>query len=127
MTRYVMERKGKDRNIQHIPKIRGILSGIDYDSIIVWDLDNTILQSRYELGSDQWYGALLGIAQAQLGPKFCLDVLNKTYNEVQSLVDVQKVEHDTIKLINYFHQMGISQWLVTARNTGLYETTQRQL
>lgn len=127
MTRDVLERKGKDRNIEHIPNIRGILSGISYDSVIVWDLDNTILQSRHELGSDQWYGALLGIAQAQLGPKFCLEVLNTTYNQVQSLVDVQKIEHDTIKLIDYFNRIGISQWLVTARNTGLYETTQRQL
>lgn len=122
-----MGNKGIAREIKSISNMRNMLSGISYDSVIVWDLDNTILQSRHELGSDQWFGVLLAIAKSQLGVNFKFQLMQNLYNQVQSLVDIDVIEHDTIKIIKYLHRIGVPQWLVTARNLELREVTLRQL
>jgi Protein of unknown function (DUF2608) len=122
-----MINKGVERTIAHIPEMRAILSGLSYDSIVVWDMDNTILKSRHELGSDQWFGALVGIAKTKHGAQFEFDLLITTYNQVQAFTELVEIEEKTIKIIERLHRIGIPQILLTARNGELFEVTMRQL
>lgn len=122
-----MFQKGEERTVAHIPEMREILSSLSYDSVVVWDADNTLFKSRQELGSDQWFGALLGIAKTKHGAQFEFDLMKTTYNQVQAFTEVVEIERKTIRMIKMLNRIGIPQILLTARNDELFEVTVRQL
>ncbi len=35
--------------------MRTILKHVSFDSVLLFDLDNTVIESQSELGSDQWF------------------------------------------------------------------------
>ena len=122
-----MIQKGVERTVAHIPEMREILSSLSYDSVVVWDADNTLFKSRHELGSDQWFGALLGIARTKHGNQFEFDLMKTTYNQVQAFTEVVEIEQKTIRMIKMLNTIKIPQILLTARNAELFQVTYRQL
>ena len=118
----------QSRQIIEIHEVREILKHISFDTIVFWDLDNTVLQSKYHLGSDQWFCHLLSLAIQQLGHSN--EVINQViaiYHSVQERILSIPVEHATVKIIFLLHEIGIPQGVVTARGQCLRDATMRQL
>lgn len=118
----------QSRQIIEINEVRHILKHISFDTVIFWDLDNTILQSKYDLGSDQWFCTLVSIAITQAGHH--RDVIAKVvaiYHAVQERILSMPVEDATSKIIFLLHAIGIPQGVITARGQVLKEATLRQL
>ena len=118
----------QSRQIIEIHEVREILKHISFDTIVFWDLDNTVLQSKYHLGSDQWFCQLLSLAIQQLGHSN--EVINQViaiYHSVQERILSIPVEHATLKIIFLLHEIGIPQGVVTARGQFLRDATMRQL
>lgn len=116
-------------HIFQIHSIKELLTSrhIQPNSVIYWDLDNTVYQPTKELGSDQWFEHFFLIAKSKLAASFQFELMLKTYNAIQAHVDVTHVEPQTIKIIKYLNAMGIQQGFLTARNNDLEQITIQQL
>lgn len=100
---------------------------ITQDTLVVFDIDNTILEPVQMLGSDQWFSASIldmrywGWAEA--------DVVSKVIREweaVQEKSAVQAVEASTPALIRELQGRGIAVMALTARTETSRSSTFRQ-
>lgn len=116
-------------NIHHIQNVKSLLQSkkISFNSTIFWDLDNTVFQSKKELGSDQWFCGFHHLAKTKLGSHFKMEYMIATYNAVQAHVEATHVEEKTVTIIKYLAAAGIPQGFITARNLDLKTITQNQL
>jgi hypothetical protein len=108
---------------------REVLKLIQYNSWLVLDLDNTVMEPRCELGSDQWFVELNKHA-CQLMPNNKEDAIALSvalYHEVQHHLKVKAIELNAIKMIKYVQAIGIPVIALTARGNVLKKTTKRQL
>ena len=114
--------------IKEIYHIRDILNLIHYDTWVIWDLDNTIIQARHELGSEMWFTVLMAetIRRFNHDAVFVRMAL-ELYNYVQHLTHTEPAELNVVKIINRLHEIGIPQMIVTSRSELLKHTTLRQL
>jgi hypothetical protein len=114
--------------IKEIYHIRDILNSIHYNSWVIWDLDNTIIQARHELGSDMWFTVLMAetIRRYNHDAVFVRLAL-ELYNYVQHLTHTEPAELNVVNIINRLHEIGIPQMIVTSRSEALRHTTLRQL
>ncbi|GGI89032.1 DUF2608 domain-containing protein [Legionella impletisoli] len=108
--------------------IKDILKHVHYNSYVLFDLDNTVMQSQIELGSDQWFEYLLRHTLSQISdPNLAATMVFAIYNEIQKIVKTTVVEQSTIKLIQAFQDIGLPVIAITARGKCLHEPTVRQL
>jgi hypothetical protein len=122
---YQLEEKS---TIQEIHQIRDILTCIHYNTWVIWDLDNTIIQSRHELGSDMWFTFLIAYTIKRFNnDPFYVKLALDLYNHVQFLTHTEPAELPVVKIINYLREIGVPQLIVTARSEVLKTTTIRQL
>jgi hypothetical protein len=109
--------------------IRDILKLISFDSWVLLDLDNTVMESLLELGSDQWFTQLIEHAcQLQPGntPSAVAEVIT-IYHAVQHHIRTKAVEPSVVNLIKALQDCGIPVIGLTARDRSLIDTTFRQL
>lgn len=98
---------------------------------VIFDLDETIMETVQALGSDQWFNAYF----AQLcehykdqrdGNKRALCETVELYNNIHKLSNVKAVEEDTVKVIAQLHSK-YNVLALTARGAEIEEATLRQL
>lgn len=104
------------------------LKKISYNTTLLLDLDNTVMESQIELGSDQWFVRLCVNAVNELPPeKKPVELVIALYHEVQKLVRTQAVEPLMVKLIRFAQDIGLTVIAITARDVCLKDATVRQL
>jgi hypothetical protein len=124
----MLQRYGVDHPVHEIHQIRQVLNHISFDSLVCWDLDNTLLQAKHELGSDQWFNAMIShVLKKMPSEPLAIQWALSVYTHIQHLTQVQPVEPVVIKMIRLMQEIGIPQYIVTARNNELVDTTLRQL
>ena len=98
------------------------------NDLIVFDLDNTIIQSKQSLASDQWFrGYWSRLKNKGLSEEQILEKIIPVYNAAQNVTDVQIVEESVVGLINNFKTSGAHVIGLTARNHELITPTSRHL
>src|SRR5581483_7132147 len=96
--------------------------------LIIFDLDNTIIHPKTEVGSDQWLEyqakkhAVNGVSIAQ-----AYDTLLPLYFKIQHLIELQLAEHCIADLISELQNGGISIIGLTARSEQIADRTISQL
>lgn len=96
--------------------------------LVVFDIDNTILEPNQTLGSDQWYGYILTkYLQVGMDEDKAIDHAIKDWIPVQQKTNVRAVEASTPRLIRGLQKRGISVMALTARPLQLAEETIDQL
>jgi Protein of unknown function (DUF2608) len=120
--------------IREIKSMSEIISSIDDETLLVFDLDNTLIEPEGNLGSDQWYRYLIrkyveidGLSEKDANAKAM-----KLWNKVQWIIKIKVVENDTPMLIKQQQDpatkirprkiMGF-----TARTPGIADKTLQQL
>lgn len=108
---------------------REILKHIHFDTVVLCDLDNTVMEAKCELGSDQWFGALLKEAFANFPEEKekSLIAALAIYNAIESIVKTQVIEDTTSKIINALQAIGLPVIAITSRGKMLQEATEGQL
>lgn len=97
-------------------------------TLVVFDIDNTLITPTGNLGSDQWFFYLQKIYSLKgLSEKESMDQANLTWNKTQELIKVKAVESDTPSWIEQLQKKGIKTMALTARNTDVADTTKKQL
>ncbi|MDP1603843.1 MAG: DUF2608 domain-containing protein [Legionella sp.] len=117
----------KEQGIHEILSIKTALKKISYDTWLVLDLDNTVMESVMELGGDQWFTSLLDYAMKVLSQKEAMRLALLIYGAVQAHVRTQAVELTIVKIIKALQDIGIPVFALTARDISIKHHTIRQL
>lgn len=109
--------------------IRTLLNYLRFDtSVILFDLDNTVMRPHGYLGSDQWFMRLFELtSQYTENKQACSALVLAIYYEVQHHIAMRAVESIVIKLIAMFHDIGYRVFAITARGGDIESTTWKQL
>ena len=101
----------------------------DYENLwVLFDLDNTVMWPRLELGGDAWFNCLLTHASQQIPHKETATALVvAVYHSVQSHVRTQAVEPETVTFIQELQARGVNVMGLTARDAFISAPTLRQL
>ncbi len=116
-------------SVSESQSILDMLQLISFDTWVVLDIDNTVMEPQFELGSDQWFTKLIEHA-CSLSPNNTIDAVTSViaiYQAVQHHVSTKPVESQVVFLINALQDSGIPLLALTARDGTLIETTCRQL
>jgi Protein of unknown function (DUF2608) len=102
------------------------LDVLDEGSLVIFDLDNTLIEPHQLLGSDQWFEACLRMNKEDYGDKLGFELTLDMYNKIHQSVQVKTVEEKTHDLLNFaakrHHILAL-----TSRGKSLFEATHRQL
>jgi hypothetical protein len=105
-----------------------LLKHIHFDTVVLFDLDNTVMEAQLELGSDQWFVQMCMQVVAKIPEKDkAITWAVALYHEVQKIVRTQAVEEATVKIIRALQDIGIPIIAITARDECLHPATTRQL
>lgn len=115
------------QEIKCLEDIKLILNS-EQSSLILFDIDNTIIKTAQQLGSDQWFDNQLAhrTAQGENSAEAVKNIL-PLYHAVQRATPVQLIEHSTPKLINELRNDGHMVFGFTSRGHELAEATRQQL
>lgn len=116
-------------NIVETQEIKKILDHLeDEHDLVVFDLDNTLIELAHDRGNDQWFSAMLAHAQSHgvdqiAAGKHVLPL----YFELQHSHNLRLVEPDTHQLIEYLKSNGKHVIALTSRSVELKGRTVEQL
>lgn len=126
----MQERRYTEKNFNSIfehNQIKNFLQYCHYNSFIVLDLDNTIVEPSQELGSDQWFEKLLDQA-CKISPGHeTVELIVKLYHAVQHHTILQPVENKVVFLIKALQDIGIPVIALSSRGTPIITPTLVQL
>ena len=114
--------------LREIKTMADIVPAIDTSTVLVFDIDNTLIEPVGQLGSDQWYYYLLkaytrdGMTEAAAEVK-----AGETWTKTLPTVTVKPVETITPQIIREQQKRGIKMMALTARGPEDAEATFLQL
>jgi hypothetical protein len=97
-----------------------ILPYINDQTLLVFDLDNTVMEPVQTLGSDQWFHYLLN-------QSYTVDQAVAIWSQVQPVSEMEAVESITPEIIAQGQLAGLKVMALTARPSSLAQTTENQL
>lgn len=108
--------------------INDISKHIKKDTLVLFDIDNTVMVPCQELGTDQWFHHRIDIyQQAGLHPDDALEKALAEWMCVQNVTRVQLVQSGTDELIKRLQKNGYTIMGFTTRGLGLSTRTVQQL
>jgi hypothetical protein len=97
-------------------------------SLVVFDIDNTLVRPKQTLGSDQWYGDLVKKYSAEgLSENQAIDHAIADWLSVQKKTEVLITEPELIDILAALKSRSIPVMALTARPKELAEATLKQL
>jgi len=98
------------------------------DTLVLFDIDNTLVSPKGVVGTDQWFSYLL---QQKMNEGHevnkALDIILPFYRTVQNVVSEHLAEPIIPDLLNYLRDHAISTLALTARGYGISDRTIEQL
>ena len=114
--------------VQEIRSIHEVQEEITPQTLVVFDIDNTLITPTGNLGSDQWFFYLQKIYTLKgLPEKESAEKATITWNKTQELIRVKAVESETPTWIQQLQKRGIKTMALTARRADVAEVTKKQL
>ena len=111
-----------------IPKMEMLLAHVDERTLVIFDIDNTILEMAQALGSDQWFYHNLEKHRLQgLSSQDALEQLLPIYHTVQNISEVRPVEECTPGIIKDLQKKSLTVMALTTRGRETSGATHRQL
>ncbi|MFA6119038.1 MAG: DUF2608 domain-containing protein [Parachlamydiales bacterium] len=111
--------------IKNISEISEYLLKAD---LVVFDLDNTIMENSQQLGSDQWFDYQINLNQKNgLNYQAALSKTLLQWYEIQAITKVNLVEKEVKRIIDLLQNKKIHLMGLTARNYDLAFSTIKQL
>lgn len=122
--------------VVEVTKMAAIKQAVQPGTVLVFDIDNTLVEASQMYGSDQWFehlvhtgivqGQKLGLPQA-VGKERAIKRAIEIWQPVQKVTTVQPVEKETAGIIEGFQKQGYCTMGLTARPLDIEEATQRHL
>ncbi|MFT4552779.1 MAG: phosphoglycolate phosphatase-like HAD superfamily hydrolase [Chlamydiales bacterium] len=114
--------------VYDIDRMEDIMAVVDESTLVVFDLDNTIMQTKQALGSDQWFSAMLhrGMEEGKDIDAAVHEIL-PSYTKVHLVTEVEPVEAGTPGLIRRLQEQNIPVMGLTARSGPVIDLTFREI
>jgi FMN phosphatase YigB (HAD superfamily) len=109
--------------------IADIAKHITKDTLLIFDLDNTIMETKEYSGSDQWFEALIAhfINNEKMEIAKALSIVLPKYEKAHKKAEVLPVESCTVTAIDKLQKSGCKVIGLTARGDKCIPYTFRQL
>lgn len=127
MQRYALKVVSEIHESKQIKDFLAHLNEGDEHSFVVLDLDNTVMESIQELGSDQWFVKLMAYAIEISPSKETEALVLAIYNAVQQRTKMKAVEDDVVSIIKKLQNRGTPVLALTARGPEIMQATFNQL
>lgn len=109
-------------------QLKEILTHVDEGALVVFDIDNTIMEASHTLGSDQWYTYRLeALKKNGLSAEEAFEKALASWRDMQFQANMRLVESDTPTLIQQLQEKGIALIALTTRGFEVAEPTMRPL
>lgn len=109
-------------------KIVDLLDYVDEETLVLLDIDNTLIESMQHVGSVAWFSYMLDkLENTGLDTKEAINRIYPVWLELQYAVQVRTVEKDTASVVKQLHNQGIKTMGLTARGFDLGKRTVEQL
>ncbi|MFA5250035.1 MAG: DUF2608 domain-containing protein [Parachlamydiales bacterium] len=113
--------------IHEIKTLEELNTYLKPESLVVFDIDNTLIEPEQELGSDQWFEKRLSFYQSQgLSSSQAFEKTYDEYYQIQSVTKVRPVEAGTVRLVRSIDKKN-RQMALTTRGYNLSYATLKQL
>lgn len=122
--------------VVEITKMAAIKGAVQPGTVLVLDIDNTLVEASQMYGSDQWFeylvtsgiadGKQLGLPENEVKARAVKRAI-EIWQPVQKVTTVQPVEKETASIIESFQKQGFCTMGLTARPLEIEEATQRHL
>ncbi|MEC7840289.1 MAG: DUF2608 domain-containing protein [Chlamydiota bacterium] len=114
--------------IIEVNSIHEIKNYIGPETLILFDIDNTLMEPTQTLGSDQWFQHTLKERRNNgMKREDALDLTLSQWMSIQSVTKVKVVEEGTAELIDHLQKEGFTLMGLTTRGLGLSTRTVFQL
>src|SRR3972149_1511346 len=115
----------------HITDIYKYINPDEYNNntLVMFDIDNTIVTSQTDLGSDQWFDAMYEkkMAEKNIDTNQAIQEILPTYKQVLMKTIYLPVEPETVSVIKNLQEKGVMVIGLTARSLDLAYRTAEQL
>jgi FMN phosphatase YigB (HAD superfamily) len=119
---------GANAEVREAKAIREVVAEVKSGDVIVFDLDNTVLEAMQTLGSDQWFEyQAKKYESAGLPAQEARDKAVRDFVQVHQVVRVQAVEAETPGVIRRFQREGYTVIGLTARSNDLQDVSLREV
>lgn len=109
-------------------EISDILQYAKPSTLIIFDLDNTLMEPVQTLGSDQWFNNQIKYYEGKgYSKKEALDNALKEWTAIQNITKVKTVQPHTASVVEQLQNEGYTVIGLTARGLGLSHRTVEQL
>lgn len=113
--------------IREIKAMAQILPSVDTSTLVVFDIDNTLLEPVGNIGSDQWYYYIAKAGKRDgLNEKASWDLADAAWRKALPTVAVRAVEDSTPFIASGLQQRGVTVMALTARGPEDEADTLRQ-
>jgi phosphoglycolate phosphatase-like HAD superfamily hydrolase len=122
--------------VVEVTKMAAIKEAVQPGTVLVFDIDNTLVEASQMYGSDQWFeylvntgiaeGKKLGLSESEVKRRAVKHAI-EIWQPVQEVTSVQLVEKATASIIEGFQKQGYCTMGLTARPLDIEEATQRHL
>ncbi len=115
--------------IREITTLRQITPELRAGTLLVFDIDNTLIEPEGNLGSDQWFYFLIRKFRGRddMSAAEAEHRAMEEWNRVQPSLQVRAVEADTARIIREAQDRGFTTLGLTARTPDIAPTTFAQL
>ncbi len=114
--------------IHEIRNIEEVVPYVDGDTLLMWDIDNTLIEPAQDLGNDQWVRHRwkqlrnLGLTNSEAKEQMLFE-----WRAVQHLTKMTPVEPTTADIVKQLHVKAASVMGMTTRGIGVATVTVHQL
>jgi phosphoserine phosphatase len=118
----------KNKNITETKKIIDVFNYVDSETLVLFDVDNTLIEPTSYIGSSTWFSYIVK-KTLDRGMEFkeVIDRLIPIFVELQHIISVKPVEAQTAMVVKKLHKQNIKTMGLTARNFILSKRTDEQL
>lgn len=105
--------------ITEVSSMKEALSTVDKDTVVFFDLDNTVIMPAQTLGGEEWFDYMV--------KKLPIEKAIKEWNDVQAITESVPVEKEAPELISNIQKLGAKTMGLTGRDYTISALTQKQL
>lgn len=114
--------------ILEITTMQDVFQHVEEGTLVVFDIDNTLLECGQTLGSDQWFCFQLKSLQDQGWEKEkALEHVLSIWTDIQHHTTLRPVELHTVKVVHNLQQAGYPLIALTTRGEDVADATMKNL
>ena len=108
--------------------IADVLSYADLETLVIFDVDNTLLEPTQLIGGTAWFGHMLEKFQARgMNEQEAIKQAYVVWIQLQQVIKIKTVEKQTASVVKQLHEKNIKTMGLTARGFALAHRTSEQL